>query len=227
MCIKINKYLKGYRNKYEVDYYFEEGEILNLFEFDEKEIFHISETGNSSFYKSDIRNLLEEFKVFENIQDKVNIEKKSLERMIIETVEDFYEYEFRDEFSKNQYRAYLRKKKENEILKDMIYYEEEYGENFNDKEHFKMWYVNIINYNYNTKFDTYNEAKRCHKSEGWKKLSGESKSNVYNLTTDEAEVFKEVIKIGFSKLAKKYHPDVNGDSDKMKLLNSLKEKIGD
>lgn len=225
MCIKINRHLKGYRNKYEVDYCLEEGIILHLFEFDEKEIFHISETGNSSFYRSDIRNLLEEFKVFEIIQDKVNIEKKSFERMIIEAVEDFYEHEFRDEFSKNQYRAYLRKKKENEILQDMIYYEEEYGENFNDEEHFKMWYVNIINYNYNTKFDTYNEAKRCHKSEGWKKLRGESKSNFYDLTTEEAELFREVLKIGFSKLAKKYHPDVNGDSDKMKLLNSLKEKI--
>ena len=225
MCIKINRYLKGYRNKYEVDYCFEEGQILNLFEFDEKEIFHTSETGNSSFYRSDIRNLLEEFKVFEKIQDKVNIEKKSFERVIIEAVEDFYEYDFREQYSKNQYRMYLRKKKENEISQDMIYYEEEYGEIFNDEEHFKIWYVNIINYNYNTKFDTYNEAKRCHKSEGWKKLRGENKSNFYDLTTEESELFKEVLKIGFSKLAKKYHPDVNGDNDKMKLLNSLKEKI--
>lgn len=225
MCIKINRYLKGYRNKYEVDYCFEEGQILHLFEFDEKEIFHTSETGNSSFYKSDIRNLLEEFKVFENIQDKLNVEKKSFERLIIEAVEDFYEHEFRDKFSRNQYREYLRRKKENEISQDMIYYEEEYGEIFNDEEHFKEWYIKIINYNYNAKCITYNEAKRYHKFEGWKKLRGENKSNSYNLTTEEAELFKEVLNIGFGKLAKKYHPDVNGDSDKMKLLNSLKEKI--
>lgn len=53
----------------------------------------------------------------------------------------------------------------------MIYYEEEYGETFNDEEHFKKWYINIINYNNDTKFTIYNEAQRFYKSEGWNKLN--------------------------------------------------------
>lgn len=225
MCIKISKYLKGYRNKYAVDYYFEDDRIIHLFDFDEKEVFNTGQTGNSSFYRSEIRSLLEEFNVYENIQDKLNIEKKSFERMIMEAVEDFYEYEFKDQFNKNQYRVYLREKKENEIVKDMIYYEEEYGETFNDEEHFKQWYINIINYNYDTKFTTYNEAQRFHKSEGWKEKKGEKKTNPYGLTPEEEELFQEVLKVGFIKLAQKYHPDVNGDNEKMKVLNALKEKF--
>lgn len=225
MCIKISKYVKGYRNKYAVDYYFEDDRIIHLFNFDEKEVFNTGQTGSSSFYKSDIRSLLEEFKVYEKIQDKLNIEKKSFERMIMEAVEDFYEYEFKDQFTKNQYRIYLRKEKENEIIKDMIHYEEEYGETFNDEEHFKQWYINIINYNYNAKFTTYNEARRFHKSEGWKVFMGEKKSNSYDLTPEEEELFQEVLKAGFIKLAQKYHPDVNGDNEKMKILNALKEKF--
>ena len=60
MCIKISKYLKGYRNKYAVDYCFEDGLIIHLFDFDEKEVFNTSETGNSSFYRSEIISLLKE-----------------------------------------------------------------------------------------------------------------------------------------------------------------------
>lgn len=225
MCIKISKYLKGYRNKYAVDYCFDDDRIIHLFDFDEKEVFHTGETGFSSFYRSDIRSLLEEFKVFDKLQDKLNMEKEPFERMVMEAIEDFYEHEFKDQFCKNQYRVYLRKEKENEIVKDMIYYEEEYGETFNDEEHFKKWYINIINYNYNTEFNTYNEAKRFHSSEGWKRLRGENNSNPYGLTAEEDELFQEVIKAGFTKLAKKYHPDVNGDNEKMKLLNVLKEKV--
>lgn len=225
MCIKISKYLKGYRNKYAVHYFLEDDGISHLFDFDEKEIFNTRETGSSAFYRSEIRSLLDEFKVFEKLQDKLNMEKKSFERLVIEAVEDFYEHEFKDQYNKRQYREYLRNQKENEIVKDMIYYEEEYDQIFNDEEHFKKWYVNIINYNYNTKFDKYNEAKKFHKSEGWKKIKGESNSNPYGLTADEDELFQEVIKAGFTKLAKKYHPDINGDNEKMKLLNALKEKI--
>ncbi len=225
MCIKISKYLKGYRNKYAVDYCFEDGGIINLFDFDEKEIFNTGETGSSSFYKSDIRSILDEFKIFDKVQDKLNMRKKSFDQTVIYAVEDFYEHEFKDQFSKNQYRMYLRKKKENEIIKDMIYYEEEYGETFNNEEHFKKWYINIINYNYNTEFTTYNEAQRFQKSEGWKKLKGNKNSNPYGLTAEEDELFQELLKAGFTKLAKKYHPDVNGDAEKMKLLNALKEKI--
>lgn len=225
MCIKISKYIKGYRNKYAVDYCFEDGRIENLFNFDEKEVFNTGETGTSSFYRSDIRSLLDEFKTFEKLQDKLDMEKKSFERMVIHAVEDFYEHEFKDEFNRNQYRVYLRKKKENEIVRDMIYFEEEYGETFNDEEHFKKWYINIVNYNYNTKLTTYNEAQRFHRSEAWKKLRGKNNPNPYGLTTEEEELFQEVFKIGFTKLAKKYHPDVNGDNEKMKLLNALKEKI--
>ncbi|AQS09652.1 hypothetical protein CLOBY_17830 [Clostridium saccharobutylicum] len=224
MSIKITKYKNGYRNKYAVNYFLK-NEDIHLFDFDEKEVFYTGETGTSSFYRSDIRNLLEEFKVFDKIQDKLNIEKKSFERLVIEAIEDFYEYEFRDQFNKNQYRAYLRKKKENEIVKDMIYYEEEYDETFNDEEHFKKWYIEIINYNFNTNATTYSEAKRCHKSEGWSKMRGDKNSNPYDLTAEEEELFKEVLKAGFTKLAKKYHPDICGNNDKMKLLNSLKEKI--
>lgn len=225
LYIKISKCLKGYRNKYAVDYYFEDDRSIHLLDFDEKEIFHTGETGSSSFYRSDIRNLLEEFEVFDKLQDKLNIEKRSFERMIMEAVEDYYEYEFKDDFSKDQYRSYFRKKKQNEIIQDMIYYEEEYDENFNDEEHFKKWYINIINYNYDTRFTNYNEARRFHKSEGWKKLREENNSNPYDLTPEENELFHEVLKTGFTKLAKKYHPDINGDNEKMKLLNSLKEKI--
>jgi hypothetical protein len=225
VCIKINKYLKGYRNKYEVNYCLDNSRSIYLFDFDEKEVFHTGETGSSSFYRSDVRNLLEEFKTFDKLQDELNMEKKSFERMVIEAVEDYYEYEFKDDFSREQYRSYFRKKKQNEIMQDMIYYEEEYDEIFNDEEHFKKWYINIINYNYDTKCTNYNEAKRLHKSEGWKKLRGENNSNVYDLTTEEEELFQEVLKIGFSKLAKKYHPDVNGDNEKMKLLNRLKDKV--
>lgn len=143
--------------------------------------------------------------------------------MVIEAVEDFYEHEFKDQFNKSQYRVYLRKEKE--IVKDMIYYEEEFGGTFNDEEHFKKWYINIINYNYNTKFDTYNETKRFHKSEGWEKMKGENNSNPYGLTGEEEELFQDVLKAGFTKLAKRYHPDVNENNEKMKLLNALKEKI--
>lgn len=225
MCIKINKYLKGYRNKYAVDYHFEDDMVIHLFDFDEKEVFNTGQTGSSSFYRTEIRSLLEEFKVYEKIQDKLNIEKKSFERMIMEAVEDFYEYEFKDQFTKNQYRAYLRKEKENEIIKDMIRYEEEYGETFNDEEHFKQWYINIINHNYNAKFTTYNEARRFHKSEGRKIFMDKKKSNSYDLTPEEDELFQEVLKAGFIKLAQKYHPDVNGDNEKMKVLNALKEKF--
>lgn len=225
MCIKISKYLKGYRNKYTVDYCFEDDKIIHLFDFDEKEVFNTRENGNSSFYRSVISSLLDEFKVFDNLQDKLNMEKKSFERIVIEAVEDFYEHEFKDKFTKNQYRIHLRKEKEEEIVKDMIYYEEEFGETFNDEEHFKKWYVNIINYNYDTKFTTYNEAKRFHKSEGRNKPKGEKNSNPYGLTAEEEELFQEVLKAGFTKLAKKYHPDVNGDNEKMKLLNALREKI--
>jgi curved DNA-binding protein CbpA len=225
MCIKISRYLNGYRNKYAVDYCFEDGRIVHLFDFDEKETFHTSETGNSLFYRSDMRSLLDEFKAFDKVQDKLNMEDRSFERMVIEAVEDFYEYEFKDQFSKNQYRVYFRRKRENEIVKDMIYYEEEYGETFDDEEHFKKWYINIINYNYDTQFPAYNEAQRFHKSEGWKKLKGERSSNPYGLTAEEGELFQEILKAGFTKLAKKYHPDVNGDNEKMKLLNTLKEKI--
>ncbi|SFC13923.1 hypothetical protein [Clostridium uliginosum] len=225
MCIKISKYLKGYRNKYAVNYSFYDESIIHLFDFDEKEVFNTSETGSSSFYRSEIRSLLNEFKTFDKVQDKLNMEKNSFERMIIEAVEDFYEHEFKDQFNKNQYRVYVRNKKENEIIQDMIYFEEEYDKTFNDEEHFKKWYIEIINYNYNTKFTTYNEAKRFHKSEGWKQLKGENNSHNYGLTPEEDELLQEVLKIGFTKLAKKYHPDVKGDDEKMKLLNSLKEKI--
>lgn len=225
MCIKISKYLKGYRNKYAVDYFLEEDGIIHLFDFDEKEIFNTRETGSSAFYSSEIRSLLDEFKVYDTLQDKLNMQKKSFERLVIEAVEDFYEYEFKDKYSKSQYRSYLRKQKENEIVKDMIYYEEEYDQIFNDEEHFKKWYINIINYNYNTKFHIYNEAKRFQKSEGWKKMKCESNSNPYGFSAEEEELFHEVVKAGFTNLAKKYHPDINGDNEKMKLLNALKEKI--
>lgn len=95
MCIKISKYLKGYRNKYTVDYCFDDNNIIHLFDFDEKEIFHTRETGDSSFYRSNIRNLLDEFKVFDKVKDKLNVEKTSFERMVMEAVEDFYEHEFK------------------------------------------------------------------------------------------------------------------------------------
>ncbi len=224
MCIKITKYLNGYRNKYAVDYCFE-AENIHLFDFDEKEVFNTSESGSSSFYKSEIRYLLKEFNVFDKLQDKFDMKEENFERMLIHKIEDFYEHEFKDEFHKNQYRTYLRKKKENEIIEDMIYYEEEYEKTFNDEEHFKKWYIEIINYNFDSKCTTYNEAKRLHKSEGWKKLRGENNSNPFNLTAEEEELFKEVLKAGFTKLAKKYHPDLNGNDEKMKLLNSLKEKV--
>lgn len=225
MCIKIKKNLKGYRYKYAVDYCYQDNSITHLFEFDEKEVFHTGNTGTSSFYRSDIKDLLNEFKVYNKVENKLNIEKKTLERMIIEAIEDFYEYEFKPQFIKKQYRAYLREEKKNEIIKNMIYFEEEYEENFNDEEHFKMWYINIINYNYNTKFTTYNEARRHHKCEGWKRLKDDEYANPYHLTSEESELFKEVLKAGFTKLAKKYHPDVNGDNEKMQLLNILKEKL--
>lgn len=48
MCIKISKYLKGYRNKYVVDYFLEDDGIIHLFDFDEKEIFNTRETGSGS-----------------------------------------------------------------------------------------------------------------------------------------------------------------------------------
>jgi len=224
MCIKISKYLNGHRNKYAVNYCFNDG-IIHLLDFDEKEVFNTGETGTSSLYRSGIRSLLEEFKTFDKIQDKLDMENKAFERMVIEAVEDFYEYDFKDQFYKDQYRVYSRKNKENQIVKDMIYYEEEYGESFNDEDHFKEWYINIINYNYNTKFTLYNEAKRFQKSEGWEKMYGEKNSNPYCLTLEENELFKELFKSGFTKLGKKYHPDVKGDNEKMKLLNSLKEKF--
>lgn len=225
MCIKISKFLQGYRNKYGVDYYFEGGKAIHLFAFDERQIFNTGQTGNSSFYSSSIRDLLTEYKVFEKLQNELNMEKNSFERMVIEAVEDFYEYEFKEQFYKTQYRRYIRTQKEEEIFKDMVRYEEEFDETFNDEEHFKKWYINLINYNYDTNFTTYNEAKRFQKSEGWKEIRGEKKSNPFNLTQEEDELFQEVLKAGFIKLAKKYHPDVNGDNEKMKLLNALKEKF--
>lgn len=136
MSLKINKYLEGYRNKYSVDYCKENSVIIHLFDFDEKEVFNTGETGTSSFYRSGVRNLLEEFKVYEKVKDKLDMEKKSFERLVIHAVEDFYKYEFKDKFSREQYRKYLRKKKEAEIASDMIYYEEEYNETFSDEEHF-------------------------------------------------------------------------------------------
>jgi hypothetical protein len=178
------------------------------------------ESGTSSFYTSDIRGLLEEFKIFEKVQNQLNMEKKTFERMILHAVEDFYEHKFKDNFLRQQYRGYLRKQKEDEIAKDMIYYEEEY-----DEEHFKKWYINIINYNYNTEFKTYNEAKRFQRSEGWNKRNKNINSSPYGFTEEEAEIFNELFKIGFNRLVKKYHPDASGDNEKMKLLNSLKEKI--
>lgn len=107
----------------------------------------------------------------------------------------------------------------------MIYYEEEYDESFNDEQHFKRWYINLINYNYYTKFTAYNEAKRFQKAEGWKKINGERNSNPYCLTIKEEELFQELFKSAFINLAKKYHPDLKGDNEKMKLLNALKEKF--
>lgn len=225
MSIKITKYLKGYRSKYSVDYLLQDDKSIHLFDFDEKEVFNTRETGTSSFYRSEIRNLLNEFKVFEKVQDNFNMEKNSFERMVIEAVEDYYEYEFKDEFYKAQYRRYIKKQKEEEVFKDMIRYEEEFSESFNDVEHFKKWYINLINYNYNTEFTSYNEAKRFQRSEGWKETKGEKRTNSFNLTQEEDELFQEVLKAGFTKLAKKYHPDVNGDNEKMQLLNSLKEKF--
>lgn len=143
----------------------------------------------------------------------------------MQSIEDFYEHEFKDQFNKTQYRIYLRKRKQNDVMEDMIYYEEEFDETFIDEEHFKKWYINIINHNYNTNFTTYNEAKRYQKTEGWKKSNNKDTSNQYGLTKEENELFKEVLKAGFIKLAKKYHPDKNGDTEKMQLLNSLKEKL--
>lgn len=221
MCID----LKGYRNQYSINYCFKDGENIFLFSFDEKEMFNTRETGTSSFYRSDIKSLLEKFKVFDKIQSNLNIEKNTFERMIIHAIEDFYEYEFKDQFHKTQYRTYLQHEKKDEFIRDMIYYEEEFEETFNDEEHFKKWYINIINYNYDTKFTTYNEAKRFHKSQGWKNINKEKNSDPYHLTKKEDELFHEVLKSGFTTLAKKYHPDLNGDNEKMKLLNVLKEKF--
>lgn len=225
MCVKISMYLKGYRNKYKVEYCYKDDKVINLFDFDEKELFNTSDIGRSSLYRSEIGRLMEEFKVFDKLQVELNIEKKSFERKVMEAIEDFYEYEFKDQFRKKQYRAYLQHEKKDEFIRDMIYYEEEFEETFNDEEHFKKWYINLINYNYDTKFTTYNEAKRFLKSQGWKKNSGEKKANPFHLTKEEDELFQEVLKAGFTKLAKQYHPDLNGDAEKMKLLNSLKEKL--
>ncbi len=225
VSIKVSKYLEGYRNKYSVDYFTEDEENIHLFDFDEKEVFSTGESGTSSFYTSTIRGLLEEFKIFEKVENQLNMEKKSFERMILHGVEDFYEHKFKDDFLRKQYRIYLRKQKEDELAKNRIYYEEEYGETFNDEEHFKKWYINIINYNYNTEFITYDNAKKFHKSEGWRKRNENNNVRPYGFTEEEAEIFNELFKIGFNRLAKKYHPDVSGDDGKMKLLISLKEKI--
>jgi len=225
VSIKISKYLEGYRNKYSVDYFTEDQRNIHLFDFDEKEIFCTGEIGNSSFYTSTIRGLLEEFKIFEKVENQFNMEKKNFERMILHAVEDFYEHKFKDNFLREQYRNYLRKQKEDELAKNRIYYEEEFGETFNDEEHFKKWYINIINYNYNTEFTTYDEARKFHKSQGWKKRNENNHSSPYDFTEEETEIFNELFKIGFNRLAKKYHPDVSGNNEKMKLLNRLKEKI--
>lgn len=58
-----------------------------------------------------------------------------------------------------------------------------------------------------------------------KKLTGNINSNNLNLTNEEIEIFNELFRIGFTKLAKKYHPDVTGSDDKMRVLNTLKDKI--
>ena len=84
-----------------MDYYLNDG-IIHLLDFDEKEVFNTGETGTSSFYRSGIRNLLEGFNTFDKIQYKLNVDNKAFEWIVIEAVEDFYEYEFKGQFSKNQ-----------------------------------------------------------------------------------------------------------------------------
>lgn len=54
---------------------------------------------------------------------------------------------------------------------------------------------------------------------------GKKDSNLYSLTVDEDALFQEVLKAGFTNLSKKYHPDLKGDNEKIKLLNILKEKL--
>ena len=225
MCINIKKYRKGYRNKYVVEYCCEDDRTINLFGFDEKEIFNITELGDSSFYKYDLERLLKELNIYNEEILSLNIEENVLKHMIIEAIEDYYEYEFKNQFKETQYRVYIKKRKETEITEDRIYYEEEFDETFQDNEHFKNWYVNLINYNYNTQLSTYNEAKRYQSSEAWKKIRGDIGLNNFKLTKDENELFQEVLKEGFKKLSKRYHPDSNGDNEKMKILNSLKERF--
>lgn len=38
---------------------------------------------------------------FEKVQDRLNMEKNSFERMVIEAVDDFYKYEFKNQFNKS------------------------------------------------------------------------------------------------------------------------------
>lgn len=61
--------------------------------------------------------------MFENVKDELKMERRAFERIVIHAIEDYYEYEFKDLYNRKQYRTYLRQEKDNEIVRDMIYYE--------------------------------------------------------------------------------------------------------
>jgi len=46
-----------------------------------------------------------------------------------------------------------------------------------------------------------------------------------NYTKKESEIVCEMINVGWKELSKKYHPDVGGDGEKMKLINAVHDKL--
>ena len=69
----------------------------------------------------------------------------------------------------------------------------------------------------------YEEYRKYYNSYSSWFSSGTSSIN-FNDTTKE--IAKEFIKLGFRAMAKKYHPDIVKDSgEKMKVINSVKEKL--
>jgi hypothetical protein len=46
------------------------------------------------------------------------------------------------------------------------------------------------------------------------------------LSENEGQMFKRVWKYGYRALSIQLHPDKGGDAEQMKMLNSLKDKLG-
>lgn len=120
-------------------------------------------------------------------------------------------------------KEYYTTYKEDAIRCELIFEEEKKAKELKQLKEYEEFKEKFKTLHYNELMEKYREGYERGIFEGYstsKNVKG-SNNSIDGLSEEENRILKEAFKL----LAMKYHPDKGGDTEKMAVINTLKEKI--